>query len=132
MLDTNVVSHAIRDPQGRVARRWAEVGVQATAVSIVVASELRFGLAKVAYTGRTRLAERVEQVLLRTAVLPLDAPCDAHYGDIRASLERAGMAIGPNDLLIAAHARALGLTLVTNNTNEFARVAGLQFEDWSL
>lgn len=131
MLDTNAVSHALRDPQGRVARRLASEGADALAVSIVVASELRFGLAKIAHSGSTKFADRVEPLLSRIAVLPLDVPCDSHYGNIRATLERAGMLIGPNDLLIAAHARALGLTLVSNNTSEFARVVGLRCEDWS-
>lgn len=131
MLDTNVVSHAVRDPQGRVARQLASVGADAVALSIVVASELRFGLAKIAHTGSTRLGDRVMQLLDRIAVLSFDQPCDMHYGDIRAMLERAGESIGPNDLLIAAHARAQGLTLVTNNSDEFSRVVGLQCEDWS-
>jgi tRNA(fMet)-specific endonuclease VapC len=59
MLDTNVVSHAVRDPQGRVARQLASAGADAVALSIVVASELRFGLAKIAHTGSTRLGDRV-------------------------------------------------------------------------
>ena len=132
MLDTNVMSNAARDPQGRVAKQLVIAGAHAVSVSIVVACELRFGLAKVAHSGSQKLVDRVEQILARIVVLPLDAPCDAHYGDIRATLERAGLSIGPNDLLIAAHARALGLTLVTNNTREFSRVEGLSCEDWSL
>ena len=135
MLDTNVVSNAARDPQGRVAQQLAVAGAHAVSVSIVVASELRFGLAKVAQGGLStspKLVDRVEQILARIAVLPLDVPCDAHYADIRATLEREGMSIGPNDFMIAAHARALGLTLITNNTKEFSRVDGLHCEDWSL
>ena len=132
MLDTNAVSHALRDPQGRVARRLASEGADALAVSIVVASELRFGLAKIAHSGATKFSDRVEQLLSRIAVLPLDLPGDSHSGNIRATLERAGMSISPNDLLIAAHARALGLTLVSHNTSEFAHVVGLRCEDWSL
>ena len=129
MLDTNAVSNAARDPHGRVAQQLGVVGANAVSVSIVVASELRFGLAK---SGAIKLFDRIEQILARIAVLPLDVPCDTHYGDIRATLERTGKTIGPNDLLIAAHARALGLTLVTNNTKEFSRVDGLRCADWSL
>jgi tRNA(fMet)-specific endonuclease VapC len=139
MLDTNIVSKAARDPRGPAATALARAGGNAVAVSIVVACELRFGLAKLeqlAHThagqGVSSLSLRVEQILQRIAVLPMDAPCDAHYGDIRATLERTGQSIGPNDLLIAAHARSLGLILVTNNTPEFSRVAGLQCADWSL
>ncbi len=63
-------------------------------------------------------------------VLPLEEPVDRHYGEIRSELEGSGQPIGFNDLLIAAHARALGLTLVTNNVGEFRRVSGLSVEDW--
>jgi tRNA(fMet)-specific endonuclease VapC len=135
MLDTNIVSKAARDPRGPAATALAREGGSALGVSIVVACELRFGLAKLAQTsgsqGLSSLSLRVEQILQRIAVLPMDAPCDTHYGDIRATLERTGMSIGPNDLLIAAHARSLGLTLVTNNTEEFSRVPGLRCADWT-
>lgn len=63
-------------------------------------------------------------------MLPLDIPADADYGAIRAELEAAGQPIGMNDLLIAAHAQALGLTLVTDNTREFSRIPGLKLENW--
>lgn len=63
-------------------------------------------------------------------ILPLEAPADEYYGAIRHQLERAGTPIGPNDLLIAAHARALGLTLVTDNVREFTRVPQLSVENW--
>jgi tRNA(fMet)-specific endonuclease VapC len=69
-------------------------------------------------------------VLETIPVLPLDTPADAEYGGIRAELEAAGQIIGANDLLIAAHAQALGLTLVTDNTREFDRVRGLKVENW--
>jgi tRNA(fMet)-specific endonuclease VapC len=63
-------------------------------------------------------------------VLPFEVPADADYGDIRAALEAAGRSIGSNDLLIAAHARALGATIVTANTQEFKRVRGVKVENW--
>ena len=63
-------------------------------------------------------------------ILPLEEPADEHYGDIGAALERIGRPIGHNDLLIAAHARALGATLVTRNVDEFARVPNLEVESW--
>lgn len=64
-------------------------------------------------------------------VLPLSSPTDAHYGGIRAELEAAGRPIGPNDLLIAAHATALGATMITANVAEFRRVRGLDVQDWT-
>ena len=63
-------------------------------------------------------------------ILPLDYPVDEHYGDIRAHLNRTGHPIGWNDLFIAAHARSLGLILVTDNIREFSRVPGLSVENW--
>jgi len=127
LLDTNIVSALVRDPAGPVVRRIAEVGAERIAISIVVACEIRFGLAK---SGSQRLAENMEQVLAQIEVLPLEPPVEQHYAEIRATLERAGSRIGPNDLLIAAHARALNMTLVSDNMSEFARVPGLRVENW--
>jgi len=95
--------------------------------SIVVACELRYGAAKRAATA---LTQRVEALLDCIPVLPLDAEADRHYAEIRTVLERAGQCIGGNDLLIAAHGRALAATLVTHNSREFARVPGLSLADW--
>ena len=127
LLDTDVVSHLARDPAGTAARRLLAAGIDSAAVSIVVASEIRFGLAK---SGSRRLAERMSQILDRIEILPLEPPTDEHYAEIRNTLERAGTPIGPNDLLIAAHARALELVIVTGNAREFSRVPGLEVENW--
>lgn len=127
LLDTNVLSHLVRQPQGLVARRIAEVGEAAVCTSIVVAAELRFGAAR---RQHARLTVQVEAVLAAIEVLPLDAPVDRHYAQLRAALEGAGTPIGPNDLLIAAHALAEGCTLVTDNEGEFRRVPGLPVVNW--
>ncbi|HET7922313.1 MAG TPA: type II toxin-antitoxin system VapC family toxin [Gammaproteobacteria bacterium] len=127
LLDTNIVSDLVRHPQGAAACRLVREGVESSGLSIVVASEIRFGLAK---STSPQLAERLLQILEQFKVLPLEAPADEHYADIRNALERAGTPIGPNDLLIAAHARALGLVLVTDNLREFSRVRDLQLENW--
>ena len=127
MLDTNIISDIIRNPFGPAARRIEEVGPRDICTSIVVAAELRYGCAK---KGSARLLEKVEGVLGTIPVLPLDVPVDAEYGVIRAELEMAGQIIGLNDLLIAAHAQALNLTLVTDNTREFSRIRGLDVENW--
>lgn len=95
--------------------------------SIIVACEIRFGIVR---NGDTALTRQMERVLNAIEILPLEPPVDEHYADIRAALERAGTPIGPNDLLIAAQARALGLTLVTGNWREFSRVPGLSVENW--
>jgi tRNA(fMet)-specific endonuclease VapC len=127
MLDTNMVSHLMRNPAGKVTSRIAQAGEASICVSIITAAELRFGAAKQA---SARLRERVEAVLARVKVLPLDAPTDAAYAAIRAGLEPAGRPIAPNDLLIAAHAMAVGATVVTGNVAEFSRVPGLTVENW--
>jgi tRNA(fMet)-specific endonuclease VapC len=127
MLDTNIVSDLIRNPQGKAAQRIAKVGEDRVCTSVIVAAELRYGCAK---TGSPRLTKAVNDLLTELDVLPFEIPAEAEYGDIRASLEAAGSPIGGNDLLIAAHARAIGATVVTANTKEFKRVGGLKIENW--
>jgi tRNA(fMet)-specific endonuclease VapC len=127
LLDTNVLSDLVRRPQGVVAHRIAEVGERQVCTSIVVAAELRYGAAKKA---SLRLSAQLEAVLGAMDVLPLEAPVDVTYGELRAHLERKGRPIGANDLLIAAQTRVLGHTLVTGNTREFARVPHLPVVNW--
>ena len=92
-----------------------------------MAAELRYGCAK---KGSPQLLRRVEEFLSEVPVLPFDVPADSEYGGIRAELEAAGRPIGSNDLLIAAHARALAATVVTANVGEFRRVPRLNVENW--
>ena len=127
LLDTNIISDLIRNPQGRAARRIAKIGEDSVCTSIIVAAELRYGCAK---SGSVKLRKAVEDLLGEIDVLPFETPADTDYGAIRASLETAGRPIGGNDLLIAAHARALGATIVTANRQEFQRVRGLKVENW--
>ena len=127
MLDTNVISDLIKDPQGRCAKRIAKVGEDRICTSIIVAAELRYGCAK---RNSKRLTKAVEDLLAEIDVLPFEVPADAEYGAIRAALERAGKPIGGNDLMIAAHACAVGATVVSANTDEFKRVRGLKVENW--
>jgi tRNA(fMet)-specific endonuclease VapC len=129
LLDTNIISDLVRRPRGPVADRISEVGEQAVCASIVVAAELRYGAAK---SGSSMLAERVELLLSALEILPLESPVDHHYAEIRHHLAEQGTPIGPNDLLIAAHAIASDLTLVTANTREFGRVPSLRIENWLL
>ena len=127
MLDTNIISDLIRNPQGKAAKRIAKVGENNICTSIIVASELRYGCAK---RGSKRLLKAVEELLGEISVLPFDVPADAEYGAIRSELEAGGTPIGSNDLLIAAHASASGSTIVTANADEFRRVRGLKVENW--
>lgn len=127
LLDTNIVSDLIRNPQGNVARRIAKVGATQVCTSIIVAAELRYGAEK---RGAASLSERLEAVLERLEVLPFETPADANYALLRVKLERSGKPIGAHDLLIAAHALCLGCAIVTDNEREFGRVAGLKLENW--
>jgi tRNA(fMet)-specific endonuclease VapC len=127
LLDTNIISDLTRNPAGKITKRIAEVGEASICTSIVVASELRFGIAK---NSSLRLKHQLNQVLELIAVLPLDSPIEFHYAEIRVYLEREGLPIGANDLLIAAHGLALNLTVVTANVREFSRVPNLVVENW--
>jgi tRNA(fMet)-specific endonuclease VapC len=127
LLDTNIVSDLVRHPRGRIADRIAKVGEQHICTSIIVAAELRYGAAK---KGSSQLTAQLEAVLGALDVLVLEAPVDTVYGELRARLEHAGQPMGANDLLIAAHAVALGHTVVTDNEREFPRIDNLQVENW--
>jgi tRNA(fMet)-specific endonuclease VapC len=127
LLDTNIVSDLIRNPQGRAAAKIAEVGEDAVATSIIVAAELRYGATKKA---SARLATQLEAVLNAIEVIAFEAPADTSYGAARVAVEAAGTPIGANDLLIAAQALALDMIVVTDNEREFRRVDGLKVENW--
>lgn len=129
LLDTCICVLLIRRKLPEVRQRFEAHAVGDIGISSVTESELRFGADKSADPSRNH--QRLDHLLLTLPVLPYSSGCAAHYGKIRALLERAGTPIGSMDLLIAAHARSLGLTLVTNNTGEFSRVPGLRLEDWS-
>ena len=127
LLDTNIVSDLTRYPRGRVAGRIAKIGDRLVCTSIIVAAELRYGVAK---KGSPRLSAQVETVLSALDVIALESPVDAVYGQLRARLEQAGRRMGANDLLIAAHACAVNATVVTANVGEFARIGRLNVENW--
>jgi tRNA(fMet)-specific endonuclease VapC len=127
LLDTNVLSQLVREPQGPVAARIAAVGEAQVFTSIIVACEMRYGASK---RGSRRLARQVDAVLGAITILPLEAGVDRHYAEIRTMLETGGTPIGANDLLIAAHARAMRAVCVTANAAEFKRVRGLRVENW--
>jgi tRNA(fMet)-specific endonuclease VapC len=127
LLDTNIMSDLVRHPRGKISDRIAEVGEEHVCTSIIVAAELRFGATR---KNSSPLTAQLEAVLGAIDVLALEAPVDAVYGVIRASLERTGQPIGANDLLIAAHALILGHAVVTDNEREFLRIDDLRVENW--
>jgi tRNA(fMet)-specific endonuclease VapC len=127
LLDTNILSDAIRNPFGRAQTYIRRFDKSAICTSAIVASEMRYGARKKA---SDRLIQRVEQLLGWISVLPYDDAASRSFSIIRTDLERRGLPIGWGDLFIAAHARSLDLTLVTNNAREFSRVEGLKVENW--
>jgi len=127
MLDTNIISDLIKNPAGKAANRIRTLAPSAIFTSIIVAGELQYGGSK---KKSAQLHQRIHEILNELTVLPLESVCAETYGSIRAELERKGTPIGANDLWIAAHALASGMTLVTGNLQEFTRIKGLKVENW--
>lgn len=127
LLDTNILSELIRHPQGVVAKRIGKQGEATVCTSLIVAAEIRYGCAK---KNSAKLTAQANAILDALTIVPLEPPIDEIYGRIRHALEARGKPIGPNDLLIAAHALSHDLTLVTANEAEFSRVPKLKVENW--
>lgn len=128
MLDTNIVIYVIkRRPVELLSTFNAHSGQMC--ISSITLAELIHGIEKSTQPERNR--RTVEDFVSRLDILNYDDSAAAHYGDIRADLERKGTMIGVNDLHIAGHARSQGLIMVTNNTKEFERVEGLRITDWT-
>jgi tRNA(fMet)-specific endonuclease VapC len=127
LLDTNILSHLVRQPQGPVADHIADVGEANVLTSVIVACELRYGAAK---RGSRKLTRQVEAVLSAMTIKPLESDIERVYASIRVALERRGTPIGAHDMLIAAHARAIDAVCVTDNVAEFRRVPALKIENW--
>ena len=125
LLDTDTTSYIFWHRDAAVRRRFLAHGVGEVAVSAITAAELRYGAAL-----KTSEARTVERALLSLIIAPFDAAAADAYGAVRSELRRRGTPIGPLDMLIAAHAIALDVPLVTNNLEEFRRVPGLRVENW--
>jgi tRNA(fMet)-specific endonuclease VapC len=128
LLDTNTVSFHIRRSSAALTRRLRRTPAAQVALSVVTEMELRYGLAR---SPGLRIGPLVEEFLAGMAILPLTSEVARVYGRIRAELEAKSTPIGPLDLMIAAQAKALRATLVSNNLTEFRRVQGLRCEDWT-
>jgi tRNA(fMet)-specific endonuclease VapC len=127
MLDTNIAIYAIKNrPLNALASFNRHAGH--ICISAITLAELLHGAEKSAKPEHN--LRQVEDFVSRLEVLEYGNKAAAHYGDIRACLERKEMPIGVNDLHIAGHARSEGLTLVTNNLGEFERVEGLRLANW--
>lgn len=129
MLDTNIASHVIKGDIPAVLRRLAEVPMAELTVSVVTEAELRYGVAKRGHP--EGLARRVHEFLIRVDVLPWTREAALAYGKLRTGCEAAGVTLAPMDMMIAAHAQAVGATLVTRD-RAFGRVPeGLALADWT-
>ena len=126
LLDTNILSHLVRQPQGPVAEHIADVGEANVLTSVIVACELRCA----AKRGSRRLTRQVEAVLSVMTIRPLESDVERVYASIRVALEKRGTPIGAHHMLIAAHARAIDAICVTDNVTEFKRVPALKVENW--
>ena len=128
LLDTNTVSYHIRRSSPALRRRIRRTPAAHVALSVVTEMEIRYGLAR---NPGLRIGPLVEEFLEGVQILPLTSDVARVYGRVRADLESRGTPIGPLDLMIAAHALALGATAVTTNLGEFRHVRGLRCQDWT-
>ncbi|MDZ7831064.1 MAG: tRNA(fMet)-specific endonuclease VapC [Desulfobacterales bacterium] len=127
LLDTNIVIYTMKNRPQQVRRRFKQHKGQ-MCISSVTLGELIFG-AEHSQQVERNLTD-IEAMVARLEVLPFDNKAAYHFGQIRAALYNMGKPIGPYDMMIAGHARALGLTLITNNIKGFERVPGLLLENW--
>ncbi len=129
MLDTDTSSYVMKASNPDVLRRLQLHSTEDICISVITKSELMYGVEVSPRQTQDRM--RLEVFLRHVPVQDFPDGAALHYAIIRAELKRRGEIIGSNDLFLAAHARFLGLTLVTNNTREFARVPGLKLENWA-
>src|SRR5437667_12823270 len=130
MLDTDTCSYVMKRSNDAVVTRLQEVPVSDVCISVITKSELLFGVELAPRRGQDEMALNAFLGYIEVLDFPENAASD--YAKIRADLKTRGTMIGANDLFIAAHARSLGLTLVTNNTHEFGRVQNLVIENWAV
>ena len=128
LLDTNICIYLIKKKPPQVLQQFRSHSIGDIGISSITVAELQYGVQKSQYTEQNQRA--LEQFLVPLVVASFDEQAAAEYGKIRAALEAQGTPIGALDMLIAAHALSLGVTLVTNNVREFSRVSELQLVNW--
>lgn len=128
MLDTNICIYTIKHKPPEVIKNFLRHNPDEMCISSITYAELMHGVEKSQAVERNRMA--ITLFLSAITILPFNQYAAEEYGKVRAELERKGTPIGPMDMLIAGHARAEELVLVTNNTREFFRVENLEVEDW--
>ena len=127
LLDTNTCIYIINNRPPEVLERFRSYKAGEVGISSIAASELAYGVSK---SGSNKNRKALDMFLAPLRVLPFDVQCLWFYADLRASLEKKGLTIGPMDTLIAAQALSIDGTLVTNNLKEFSRVPKLKLENW--
>jgi tRNA(fMet)-specific endonuclease VapC len=130
LLDTNICIYIIKKKPAIVLEKFKEYPLGTIGISTITLAELQFGIRKSSNPEKNLSA--LTQFIIPLEVLDFDYKATIEYGLIRAELEKKGTPIGPLDTLIGAHAKSLGLTLVTNNKKEFVRIAGLKIENWTI
>jgi tRNA(fMet)-specific endonuclease VapC len=128
MLDTNICIYIIKNNPLSVRKKFETLHPSQLVLSMITLAELRYGAEK--SQARDKALAKIHQLTTVIDIAELSETVAEHYADIRAELDRQGKPIGNNDLWLAAHARAMGWILVTNNTKEFERVADLLIENW--
>jgi tRNA(fMet)-specific endonuclease VapC len=128
-LDTNIWSYLLRQPNDLLIANLKSHPTSEICLTELIRAELLFGAKR--STKAKELTTKINELLSPFICLPFDSETSTHYAEIRFTLEKKGMPISPNDLIIAATARAAGATLVTNNIREFERVPNLRCEDWT-
>jgi len=129
MLDTNICIYLIKKHPANVLKKLESQLIQNVCISSITLAELMFGVEKSLHKEKNKAA--LNEFILPLEIVDFDYNAANHYGEIRAYLEAKGKLIGSLDLMIAAHARSLGLTLITNNEKEFSRVQYLKIDNWS-
>ena len=130
MLDTNMIAYAKNRRPEVVLEHLMQHDPSQICISSITMAELEYGVHNSSKPEQNRTA--LMMFLSEITILPFDSDASFDYGQIRYDLKSKGILIGGNDLLIAAHAKSLGLALVTHNTREFSRVEGLSIEDWCI
>jgi tRNA(fMet)-specific endonuclease VapC len=130
MLDTNICIYLIKQNPAKVIKHFKSHAIGDIGISSITLAELRYGVSKSQHVEKNQQA--LDEFILSLEIADFDEKAAQEYGAIRAELERSGKSIGSMDMLIGAHARALGSTLVTNNTKEFKQIKNLKIADWSV
>jgi tRNA(fMet)-specific endonuclease VapC len=128
LLDTNICIHLIREKPRSILERFKEYAVGDIGISVITLAELEYGVSKSSKPATNKAA--LNQFVAPLELVVFDRSATAVYGKLRTTLEKKGQSIGAMDLLIAAHALALNVRLVTHNVREFGRVPGLRVETW--